>query len=114
MSHDSFDDAIIALRTAAAVPTDRQAIAAAKDAADKAQLHTLAVNYAAEQLAAIIREDERKALVDAARLKAAQELGVEPHELILVERDDEAEPIPPPPDGYAAAIRALQERERGR
>ena len=113
--HDSFDDAILALRTAeATAPTDRLAIAAAKDAADRERLGRLALDISAQRIADLEREYENRAIVDAAKLKAAEELGVSVHELRLVECSDEDPVSYAPPDAYAAAIRALQEKERGR
>ncbi len=112
-SHDSFDDAIIALRTAAASPTDRLAIANAKDAADRERLRLLALDVSAQQLADNEREYERKAIIDEAKIRAAAELNVPVHELILVERDDDAPDVSyAPVDGYGPALKVLRERER--
>jgi hypothetical protein len=102
---DPYAEPIIALRNAAAAPTDSD-IVAAKLEANAKQRHATEVAWAVAHMAASEREAQRKTIVDEAKLKAAQEMGCSVNELVLVETDDE--PIPPPPDGYEAGLKTMQ------
>jgi hypothetical protein len=81
---DIYAEPLAQLRAAEAT-TNRASVAEAKATTVDAQLRALASTYSAEQNAAFVIEDSRKTVLEAARQRAAREMGVEPHTLQLVE-----------------------------